>query len=144
MDGIKRIIGALLILVSLVVAAQFIAWRLYDAAGDVWTIVNYVSLVAIALAFYFNLDRKRKSDANGNGSINREYLESNVLYFATMVLAALFLFNWLNLLVNGVSEIGEEVMHDVVWVVVDILLILVLGASGGYLLRSEGGGRKLT
>ena len=145
MDGIKRIIGALLILVSLVVAAQFIAWRIYDAADDVWTIVNYVSLVAIALAFYFNLDRKRKSDAIGNGSINREYLESNVLYFATMVLAALFLFNWLNLLVNGMSESWcEEVMHDVVWVVVDILLILVLGASGGYLLRSEGGGRKLT
>ena len=144
MDGIKRIIGALLILVSLVVAAQFIAWRIYDAADDVWTIVNYVSLVAIALAFYFNLDRKRKSDAIGNGSINREYLESNVLYFATMVLAALFLFNWLNLLVNGMSEVGAEVMHDVVWVVVDILLILVLGASGGYLLRSEGGGRKLT
>ena len=31
MDGIKRIIGALLILVSIVIAVQFIAWRLYDS-----------------------------------------------------------------------------------------------------------------
>ena len=95
--------------------------------------------MAILLAFYFNWERKRRSDASGDGSINREYLESNVMYFATMVLAALFLFNWLNLLVNGASEVGEEVMHDVVWVVVDVLIILVSGATGGYLLRGYGG-----
>ena len=130
MDGIKRIIGVVYILVSIVVAVQFLAWRLYDSDA-VWEIVNYVSLVAIALAFYFNLDRKRKSDASSDGSVNREYLESNVMYFATMVLAALFLFNWLNLLVNGVSEVGEEMMHDVVWVVVDIMIIVISGATGG-------------
>ena len=53
------------------------------------------------------------------------------MYFATMVLAALFLFNWLNLLVNGAKDFGEEVMHDVVWVVVDIMIIVVTGATGG-------------
>ena len=137
MEGLRRIIGVFHILVSLVVAVQFIAWRLYDS-GDVWTILNYVMLVAIALAFYFNLERKRKHDASGDRGITREYLESNVMYFATMVLAALFLFNWLDLLVNGASEVGEEVMHDVVWVVVDILIILVSGATGGYLLRGTG------
>ena len=52
------------------------------------------------------------------------------MYFATMVLVALFL-------VNGASEVGEEVMHDVVWVVVDVMIILVSGATGGYLLRSS-------
>lgn len=134
MDGIKRIIGALLILFSIVIAVQFIAWRLYDS-GDVWTVVNYISLVAIALAFYFNLERKRKNETSGDGSVNREYIESNVLYFGTMVLAALFLFNWLNLLVNGAKDVGEEVMHDVVWVVVDIMLIVLMGATGGHLLK---------
>lgn len=137
MAGIKRIIGVLLILVSLVIAVQFIAWRLYDS-GAVWEVVNYISLVSIALAFYFNLERKRASDGSGDSGVTREYLESNVLYFATMVLATLFLFNWLNLLVNGVTEIGEEVMHDVVWVVVDIMLIVVMGATGGYLVRGGG------
>ena len=137
MEGLRRIIGVFHILVSIVVAVQFLAWRLYDS-GAVWEIVNYISLVAIALAFYFNLERKRKHDASGDRGITREYLESNVMYFATMVLAALFLFNWLNLLVNGASEVGEEVMHDVVWVVVDILIILVSGATGGYLLRGTG------
>ena len=132
------IIGEVHILVSLVVAVQFIAWRLYDS-GDVRTLVNYISLVAIALAFYFNLERKRKSDASGETGTTREYLESNVMYFATIVLAALFLFNWLNLLVNGASEVGEEVMHDVVWVVVDIMIIVVSGATGGYLLRGGEG-----
>ena len=56
------------------------------------------------------------------------------MYFATMVLAALLVFNWLNLLVNGGSEVGEEVMHDVVWVV-GIMIIVISGATGGYLLR---------
>ncbi|MYA59522.1 MAG: hypothetical protein F4X40_03035, partial [Chloroflexi bacterium] len=106
MDGIKRIIGALLILVSIVIAAQFIAWRLYDS-GAVWEIVNYISLVSIAVAFYFNLRRKFENDASGDGSVDREYVESNLLYFGTMVLAALFLFNWLNLLVNGSKDVGE-------------------------------------
>ena len=137
MDGIKRIIGALLILVSIVIAVQFIAWRLYDS-GPVWEIVNYFSLASIALAFYFNLRRKFENDASGDGSVDREYVESNVLYFGTMVLAALFLFNWLNLLVNGSKDIGEEVMHDVVWVVVDILLIVLMGATGGHLLKGSG------
>ena len=136
MAGIRRIIGAAQILVSLVVAVQFIAWRLYDS-GDVWAILDYVMFVAILLAFYFNLERKRKSDASGESGITREYLESNVMYFATMVLAALFLFNWLNLLVNGAKPVGEEVMHDVVWVVVDIMIIVVSGATGGYLLRGD-------
>ncbi len=134
MDGIRRIIGALLILFSIVIAVQFIAWRLYDS-GDVWTVVNYISLVAIALAFYFNLERKRKNETSDDGSVNREYIESNVLYFGTMVLAALFLFNWLNLLVNGAKDVGEEVMHDVVWVVVDVMLIVLMGATGGHLLK---------
>ncbi len=136
MAGIRRIIGVLLILVSIVIAVQFIAWRLYDS-GDVWAIMNYISLVSIALAFYFNLNRKLKNEASGDGSVNREYVESNVLYFGTMILAALFLFNWLNLLVNGAAEVGEEVMHDVVWVVVDIMLIVVMGATGGYLARGS-------
>lgn len=134
MDGIRRIIGALLILFSIVIAVQFIAWRLYES-GEVWKYVNYVSLVSIAVAFYFNLDRKRKNEASGDGSVNREYIESNVLYFGTMVLAALFLFNWLNVLVNGATDVGEEVMHDVVWVVVDIMLIVLMGATGGHLLK---------
>ena len=134
MQALRRIIGVAQILVSLVVAVQFIAWRLYES-GDVWAILDYVMFVAILLAFYFNLERKRKSDASGESGITREYLESNVMYFATMVLAALFLFNWLNLLVNGAMAVGEEVMHDVVWVVVDIMIIVVSGATGGYLLR---------
>ena len=134
MQALRRIIGVAQILVSLVVAVQFIAWRLYES-GDVWAILDYVMFVAILLAFYFNLERKRRSDASGDRGITREYLESNVMYFATMVLAALFLFNWLNLLVNGAMAVGEEVMHDVVWVVVDIMTIVVSGATGGYLLR---------
>ncbi len=138
MAGIRRMIGAALILVSLVIAVQFIAWRLYDS-GDVWTIVNYISLVAIALAFYFNWERKYKSEASGETGVTREYIESNVLYFSTMILAALFLFNWLNLLVNGANDVGVEVMHDVVWVVVDIMLIVVMGATGGYLLQGHSG-----
>ena len=136
MDGIKRIIGALLIVFSIVIAVQFIAWRLYDS-GEVWKYVNYVSLVATALAFYFNWQRKYKQEASGETGVTREYIESNVLYFATMILAALFLFNWLNLLVNGAKDVGEEVMHDVVWVVVDIMLIVISGATGGYVLQGS-------
>ncbi len=42
-------------------------------------------------------------------------------------------------LIDGASDVGVEVMHDVVWVVVDILIIVVSGATGGYLLRGGEG-----
>ena len=70
MQALRRTIGVAQILVSLVVAVQFIAWRLYDS-GDVWAILDYVMFVAILLAFYFNLERKRKSDASGESGITR-------------------------------------------------------------------------
>ena len=134
MDAIRRVIGVVHIVYSVVIAAAFVLWRT-GVVDDLWAVINVLSCVVIALAFYFNWDRKRKHDASGEKGITREYLESNVLYFGTMVLAALFLFNWVNLLANGASEVGEEVMHDVVWVVVDIMIIVVSGATGGYLLR---------
>ena len=62
-----------------------------------------------------------------------------MLHFATMILAALFLFNWLNLLVSGANDVGVEVMHDVVWAVVDIMIIVVSGATEGYLLQGHSG-----
>ena len=138
MAAIRRILGVVHILVAILIGVQFVAWRLYDS-GTVWGVVNYISLVAIVLALYFNWERKRKHDASSDGSVNREYLESNLMFYATVVLAVLFAFNWLNLLFNGASEIGEEVMHDIVWVVVDILIITVSCATGTYLLR-EGEG----
>lgn len=134
MDGIRRIIGVVHIVYSVVIAAAFVLWRT-GVVDDLWAVINVLSFVVIALAFYFNWDRKRKHDGSEEKGITREYLESNALYFSTMVLAALFLFNWVNLLANGASEVGEEVMHDVVWVAVDIMIIVVSGATGGYLLR---------
>ena len=102
------------IIYSLVIAVVFVLWRT-GVVDDLWAVINVLSCLVIALAFYFSLERKRKHDASGETGITREYLESNVMYFATIILAALFLFNWLNVLVNGPSEVGEEVMHDVVW-----------------------------
>ncbi len=136
MDGIKRIIGVVHIVYAVVIAVAFVLWRT-GIVDDLWEVINVLSCIMIVLAFYFNWDRKRKHDANGETGITREYLESNVLYFATMVLAALFLFNWLNVLDNGFKEVGIESMHDVVWVVVDVMLIVVMGATGGYLLRVD-------
>ena len=138
MDVLRRILGVVHILVAIIVGVQFVAWRLYDS-GAVWDVLNIIMLVAIALALYFNWERKRNHDGSSDGSVNREYLESNLMFYATIVLAVLFVFNWLNLLVNGSTDVGEESMHDIVWVVVDILIITVSGATGGYLLR-EGEG----
>ena len=136
MAGIRRIIGVVHIVYAVVIAAAFVLWRT-GVVDDLWDVINVLSFVVILLAFYFNWERKRRHDASGETGITREYLESNVLYFATMILAALFLFNWLNLLVNGFKDVNEEVMHDVVWIVVDIMIIVVSGATGGYLLKGS-------
>ena len=138
MEGLKRILGVVHVAYAVVIAVAFVLWPT-GAVDDFWPIINIASCIVIVLALIFNYLRKREHNAGENAGISREYWESNLLYHGSVVLAMLFAFNWINLLANGATDIGELPIHDWVWVIVDVMIAVISGVTGTYLLRSSKG-----
>ena len=136
MKALKSLIGVVHIVYAVVIALAFVLWTT-GAMDDFWPIINIASCVVIVLALVFNYLRKRAHDTVGDDGINREYLESNLLFYGSVVLAMLFAFNWINLLANGATDIGELPLHDWVWAIVDVMIAIISGATGTHLLRSS-------
>ena len=136
MRGLKQILGVVHVVYAVVIAVAFVLWPT-GAVDDFWPIINIASCVVIVLALFFNYLRKRAHDASGDDGINREYLESNLLFYGSVVLAMLFAFNWINLLANGATDIGELPLHDWVWTIVDVMIAVISGATGMHLIRSS-------
>lgn len=136
MQGLKQILGIVHVIYAVVIAVAFVLWTT-GAVDDFWPIINIASCVVIVLALVFNYLRKRAQDMTGDGGINREYLESNLLFYGSVVLALFFAFNWVNLLANGATDIGELPLHDWVWAIVDVMIAIISGTTGMHLIRSS-------
>ena len=143
MSGLKRLIGAYLVVVGVVVAVFFIVNSLLDDSIDVpsvWYILDVLMLVGLVLALFFNYQLKREVESSELGdSISRPYLESNVLFYVTAGVTIIFLHNWLSLLANGVDSLDGNHQAWVIWAFVDTLLPIAFGLTGCRLWR-EGSG----
>ena len=68
---VKRVIGAYLALVAVVVLAQFVAWPLYvddyaDAANDTWLTLNWFMAAGLVLMVVITTRAKRSCDADAD------------------------------------------------------------------------------
>ena len=131
MSGIKKLVGAYLVIVGVAVAVLFIIDSLLQDSIDVvsiWQVLDILMLIGLVLALIFNYIRKREVETgDGNGSVSRPYLESNVLFYLTAGVTILFLHNWLSFLANGADSL--------IWAAVDTLLPIAFGVSGCRLWR---------
>ena len=131
MSGIKKLVGAYLVIVGVAVAVLFIVDSLLQDSIDVvsiWQVLDILMFIGLVLALIFNYIRKREVETgDGNGSVSRPYLESNVLFYLTAGVTILFLHNWLSQLANGADGPG--------WAAVDTLLPIAFGVSGCRLWR---------
>ncbi len=137
--GLKKLIGAYLVIVGVVVAVFFIVNSLLADAVDVlsiWYILDVLMLVGLVLALVFNYQRKREVEAEGQAeSITRSYLESNALFFLTAAVTILFFHNWFSLLANGADSLDGNHQAWIIWAFVDTLLPITLGVTGCRLWR---------
>ncbi len=131
MSGIKKLVGAYLVIVGVAVAVLFIVDSLPQDSIDVvsiWQVLDILMFIGLVLALIFNYIRKREVETgDGNGSVSRPYLESNVLFYLTAGVTILFLHNWLSFLANGADSL--------IWAAVDTLLPIAFGVSGCRLWR---------
>ena len=142
MEGVKKLFGAYLVGLAMVVAVWFIINSFFVDSFDVlsvWLVLDALMLVGLVAALAFNFDRKRREESGREPgeAISRRYLEVNTAFYLTAGLLILFLHNWLSLLALGSesalgldSELGLNHQAWVIWAVVDTLLPLVLGVTG--------------
>ena len=139
MSGLKKLVGAYLVVVGVVVAVFFIVNSLLADSIDVpnvWYVLDVLMLIGLVLALIFNYIRKREVETQDqNGSVTRPYLESNVLFYLTAGVTILFLHNWFSLLANGADSLDGNHQAWVIWAFVDTLLPIAFGLSGCRLWR---------
>ena len=143
MEAIKKLAGAYLVGISIAVAVFFIInVFLVDAINvlAVWHVLDVLMLVGLALGMGFNYAHKRRVGGRDAGNpVSRSYLEANVAFYATTVIAILFLHNWFAFLATGDVSQGDNHTPWIIWAVVDTALPLTLGVTGCRLWRESSG-----
>ena len=139
MAGLKKLAGAYLIIVAVVVAVYFIINNVLAESLDfdvvtTWYVLDVLMLIGLVVALIYNFAAKR--DAKGPGpteAVTRQYLEVNVLFYSTVAVTILFLHSWLSLLALGSDSLDGNHQAWVIWAVVDTLLPITLGITGCHL-----------
>ncbi len=140
MEGIKKLAGAYLVGVSIAVAVFFIINIFLVEAISVlvvWHVLDVLMLIGLVLGMGFNYVHKSRANGGAGDPVSRGYLEANVTFYVTTVIAILFLHNWFAFLATGDVSQGDNHVPWVIWAVVDTGLPIVLGITGCRLWRES-------
>jgi hypothetical protein len=140
-DVVQRIGGMFLVVVAVAVAVQTVVEPLYHASAEgqpyspLWTVLDPLMVVAVAVGVLFALLRKRAAGSGRGGDpVTRAWLAANTWFYGLLGVAILLLWNWFNLLSPRFTAIGDETA-SLVWIIIDTLLPLLLASLGISLLR---------
>lgn len=141
MNGIKKLVGAYLVVVAVAVAVFFIINIFLVEAVNVlvvWHVLDVLMLIGLAVGLAFNYAHKAGfGGRNTDEPVTRGYLEAHVTFYVTAGVAIIFLHNWFSLLATG--EVSQADNHTawVIWAVVDTMLPIILGVTGCRLWRES-------
>ena len=134
-----------LVLAVVLIATAVAAWVLWvttplihDGSDDYpfWQVLNYFMAASVVVALAHNAWAKWEFDRSGpdDAAITREWLAVNVLFFASLVLAGWFYWNWFHTFVPE-NEPGAAEIHLEMWTLINPLFYLVSGATGFQLIK---------
>lgn len=141
MEGLKRFIGVVLIVIAAIVAIQTILEPVYHTSTDespyssAWDIINWLSAISIILGLIFGY--MRLSGVGENSSV-QEFIAANTLFYGFIFTGIMFFWNWF-----GIMEIASDftaVSHStrgLVWILFDAILPPLNIAMGIHLLRAS-------
>ena len=140
MHLLHRLLGLYVVGVAALVAASLLATLVWSngAGSSLWVPVDWLQAAAIIVALVVNTLRKRALDANGfNGSVTREYLEVNLLFYVSVVVTVWYFWAWLFVAFFPDNEPAGAARdaHTLLWPFINALDIPLLGATGYYLWR---------
>ena len=140
MSMLKRILGFVLLATAVVVGINWVITPIHHDGSPqypVWKVVNWFMAFSVLVALIANIARKRAVGSEGADSpITREYLEANVAFYASLLLAPWFFTNFLtyDFFFFFLPAAGIEA-KDVWWEVIDGAFVLVVGSTGCHLWR---------
>ena len=139
MDILKRLLSVFFLLVAAAVATHWVVTPLYDnSSGEypVWVFLNWFMAVAVALALIVNAMRKfGPQSGDSGGAITRQYIEVNLAFYTSIVLALWFYWNWFHSLFPANEPDIVGTIHLQWWAFINPLLVLVVGTTGARLWR---------
>lgn len=133
--NLKRLISVYLLGVGAMVAIHFIATRFYDPAWEdaslaVWSAMNPLQVIGVAIAVVVAFLRKRRMCASlSDQTVTREYLEANVVFYFSVPFLLALLWNWI-----GVQWSDPVHSSELLWVFMDVTLPVLLGVTAHQLL----------
>ena len=131
MDNLKKVVGVILAAIALAVAFHALVGEFYGSLlprpGMVWDILNYFMAGGVLVAVVHHFRAKRALDRREtDGGVNSEYLMTNLLFFAAVILSIWFFRNWFdNMVVDGRQ--GDTVRF--IWQIVNPLFVVVMGTT---------------
>ena len=138
MAAIKILMALYMVLVGAAVAVHFIVSLFYDptlegTAATVWRILDPMMVAGVFIVVVMaNLAKRRLDSDSSNTSIDRRYLEANVVYYFSAFLLPVLLWNWISFeWVEPASDI------PLLWVFIDVSVPILLTAVGTRLLRGD-------
>ena len=142
----KRIVGIVLVVIGVAVAVHTIVEPLYHVSSEahpyspLWTILDPLMGLAIVLGLIVGYPRmKRASSAGPDALVTWERLAATTMFYGFLGVGILFFWSWFNTMsvsANFAPGKGENV-SALVWMIIDTLLPLLLGATGVSLLRDD-------
>lgn len=134
MKIVRCVLAAYALLTAAAVGANFVATPLYDDGSTgfpVWSVLNWFMAVAVLLALGASAIWKiGLYGADADRVPPQRRLETNVLFYASVVLGLWFFWNWF----------GDLMSREVplLWAFIDPLLVVTVGAVGLRLWRAPG------
>ena len=137
MGLVKKLLAVFLGVVALVVAVHFMFSSFYRElvdTGAIWDVLNWFLAAGLVIALIVSFHLKRTLDRRGAaGSVTREYVEVNLMFYVTVVLVLWFFWNWSNDLVS-VEPQGQTQRN--IWVWINPLFVPIAAATALRLWRS--------
>ena len=140
MSILHRLLGIYVVGVAAVIAVGLLATLIWSngAGSPIWPTVNWLQAIAIIIVLVVNVLRKWALDTNGSdGSVTREYLEVNLLFYISIVVTVWFFWNWLffGFFPDNEPAGAASDVHTAMWPFINALDIPLLGATGYHLWR---------
>ena len=135
MTGLKKLAGAYMVGLGVVVAVFFIINPFlveFFEVISVWYVLDVLMIIGLALALAFNYASKRADgrERDPYAAITRRYVAVNAAFYITVGVTILFLHSWFSLLAFGEKSLDGNHQAWVIWAVVDVMLPVTMGITG--------------
>ncbi len=137
MKAIYQIFGTYNLAVAVVLGLYIAVGHWFPDPGfNPFDIINPLMAIAIVVALLASLRRKLRM--KDDGEVSREYLEVNLLFYASVILVIIFFSNWFYVLyeIDEASDSSRS-RHSIYWWFINPLFILVSGIKGYHLWRDS-------